>query len=121
MAQPARLLFLFVATVALARPGSAQADPAVQPTPVLDNADLMDLMVKPAYDEVEKALAHPPHDRQAWAAIYQKAARREIHNKLLRAPRGSAGPSRRSSADCLAAGAPQIAAHAVTSGGPFGQ
>lgn len=75
MAQPARLLFLFVAMVAPARPAAAQVDPAAQPTPVLDIVDLMDLMVKPAYDEVEKALAHPPHDRQAWAAIYQKAAR----------------------------------------------
>ena len=74
MAQPARLLFLFVAMVASARPAAAQVDPAAQPTPVLDIVDLMDLMVKPAYDEVEKALAHPPQDRQAWAAIYQKAA-----------------------------------------------
>jgi cytochrome c556 len=83
MAQPARLLFVFVAMVALARPANAQADPSAQPTPVLDNVDLMDLMVKPAYDELQRALARPPEDRRAWAALYQKAARlAEIENLL---------------------------------------
>jgi hypothetical protein len=83
MAQPARLLFVFVAMAALARPAAAQADPAAQPTPVLDNVDLMDLMVKPAYDELQQALARPPEDRKAWAALYQKAARlAEIENLL---------------------------------------
>ena len=47
MAQPARLLFVFVVALALARPAVAQGDPAARPVPVLDNVDLMDLMVKP--------------------------------------------------------------------------
>jgi cytochrome c556 len=91
MAQPARLLFVFVAMVALARPAAAQADPAAQPAPVLDNVDLMDLMVKPAYDEVRKALAHVPEDRKAWAALYQQAARlAEIENLLYSRTRAEA-------------------------------
>ena len=42
-----------------------------QPAPVLDNVDLMDLMIKPAYDELQRAAATPPQTRQAWAALYQ--------------------------------------------------
>ena len=84
MAQPTRLLCVFVAVLALARPAAPQPDPAAQPTPVLDNVDLMDLMVKPAYDELQHAMAQPPVDRKAWAALYQKAARlAEIENLLF--------------------------------------
>jgi cytochrome c556 len=55
-----------------------------QPSPVLDNVDLMDLMVKPAYDELQRAMARPPADRKEWAALYQKAARlAEIENLLF--------------------------------------
>lgn len=84
MAQPTQLLCVFVAVLALARPAAPQPDPAAQPTPVLDNVDLMDLMVKPAYDELQHAMAQPPVDRKAWAALYQKAARlAEIENLLF--------------------------------------
>jgi cytochrome c556 len=84
MAQPTRLLCVFVAVLALARPAAPQADPAGQPAPVLDNVDLMDLMVKPAYDELRHAVAQPPADRKAWAVLYQKAARlAEIENLLF--------------------------------------
>jgi hypothetical protein len=55
-----------------------------QPSPVLDNVDLMDLMIKPAYDELQRSVATPPQDRQAWAALYQKAARlAELENLLF--------------------------------------
>ena len=58
----------------------------VQPGPagrVLDNVDLMDLMLKPAYDELQRAMAAPPADRMAWAALYQKAARLAETENLL--------------------------------------
>ena len=51
---------------------------------MLDNVDLMDLMLKPAYDELQQAMAQPPADRKAWAALYQKAARlAELENLLF--------------------------------------
>jgi hypothetical protein len=51
---------------------------------MLENVDLMDLMMKPAYDELRQAMARPPADRQAWAALYQKAARlAEVENLLF--------------------------------------
>ena len=69
MAQPTRLLCVFVAVLALARPAAPRVDPAAEAAPVLDNVDLMDLMVKPAYDELQQAVAQPPADRKAWAAL----------------------------------------------------
>ena len=84
MAQPTRLVCVFVATLAVAGPAAPQADPPAQPAPVLDNVDLMDLMVKPAYDELQRAMTAPPEDRKAWAGLYQKAARlAEIENLLF--------------------------------------
>src|SRR4051812_7552685 len=84
MAQPRMLLCVFVAVVAAAAPAAAQADPAAQPAAVLDNVDLMDLMVKPAYDALQQSMAHPPADRKAWAALYQQAARlAELENLLF--------------------------------------
>jgi cytochrome c556 len=114
MAQPTRLLCVFVAILGLARPAAPQADPAAQPAPVLDNVDLMDLMVKPAYDELQRAVAQPPADRKAWAALYQKAARlAEIENLLFFRTRAEearkpewaakAGRARQASADVAAA------------------
>jgi cytochrome c556 len=44
----------------------------------------MDLLVKPAYIELQAAMAVPPADRKAWATIYQKAVRlAEIENLLF--------------------------------------
>ena len=114
MAQPTRLVCVFVATLAVAGPAAPQADPPAQPAPVLDNVDLMDLMVKPAYDELQRAMAAPPEDRKAWAGLYQKAARlAEIENLLfLRTRAGDArkaewaakaGAARQASADVAAA------------------
>jgi cytochrome c556 len=112
MAQPTRLLCVFVAMFALARPAAPQGVPAAEP--VLDNVDLMDLMVKPAYDELHQAMTKPPADRKAWAALYQNAARlAEIENLLfLRTRPGEerkaewaarADAARRASADVAAA------------------
>src|SRR4051794_36789203 len=74
MSQPRMLLFVFVAVLALPRPASPQTDPWPRPLPVLENVELMNLMIRPAYDVLRQVLEHPPADRKAWAAIYQQAA-----------------------------------------------
>jgi cytochrome c556 len=85
-----------------------------QPLPVLDNVDLMDLMLKPAYDELHHAMAKVPEDRGAWAALYQKAARlAELENLLFFRTRAeesrraewaaAAGRARQASAEVAAA------------------
>lgn len=84
MAQTAGLMFAIVAVLATPRAAVPQAEPPALPAPVLDNVDLMDLMLKPAYDELRQAMARPPADRTAWAALYQKAARlAELENLLF--------------------------------------
>ena len=94
MAQPRTLPFVFVAVLALARSSAAQVDSAAQPMPVLENVELMDLMIKPAYDALRLTMAHPPADRKGWADIYQQAARlAELENLLFLRTR--AGESRR--------------------------
>jgi cytochrome c556 len=83
MAQPRMLVCVFVAMLAAARPAGAQVESA-QPVAVLDNVDLMDLMLKPAYDALQRAMAHAPADRKAWSALYQGAARlAELENLLF--------------------------------------
>jgi len=83
MAQPGWRLFVFVTSLAVTAPAAAQADHGAQPAAVLENVDLMDLMVKPAYDELQRAMAKAPEDRKGWALLYQKAARlAEIENLL---------------------------------------
>jgi cytochrome c556 len=63
---------------------------APQPTPILDNVDLMDIVIKPAYDDLQRAMMTPPADRPAWAALYQKAARlAEFENLLFIRPRAT--------------------------------
>jgi cytochrome c556 len=106
MAQTAVVL---VAIVALA----AQGGSGPTPRQVLDNVDLMDVVIKPAYDDLQRALASPPADRQAWAALYQKAARlAEFENLLfIRSRAGDrrsewtehAGRAQQASADVAAA------------------
>ena len=60
------------------------ADPAPRPVPILDNGEMMDIFLKPAYIELQQAMARPPADRKAWAALYQKAARlAELENLLF--------------------------------------
>lgn len=94
MAQTITLVFAIVAALASARAAGPPMDPPQQPAPVLDNVDLMDFMLKPAYDELQQAMASPPADRRAWAALYQRAARlAELENLLFFRTR--AGESRR--------------------------
>jgi cytochrome c556 len=95
MAQPRMLVYVFVAVLATTHRAVAQADPAAQPIPVLDNVDLMDLMLKPAYDALQQRMARLPADRRDWAALYQQAARlAETENLLFFRTR--AGESRQS-------------------------
>jgi cytochrome c556 len=82
----AQTFIVLIAIVAALGSGGAarQSDPPAGPVPVLDNVDLMDLMLKPAYDELQRTMAQPPADRQAWAALYQRAARlAELENLLF--------------------------------------
>src|SRR3954471_23571952 len=84
MAQPWTMAIVFVAAMAAAEAAAPQAAAQPQPSPVLDNVDLMELMVKPAYDALQQAIAHPPADRKAWAVLYQQAARlAELENLLF--------------------------------------
>ena len=66
MAQARVWLFVFVAVLAAPPPAVPQTDPAPQVVPVLDNVDLMDCLVKPAYDSLRLAVAHPAAD---WKGI----------------------------------------------------
>jgi len=60
------------------------ADPAPRPVPILDNGEMMDIFLKPAYIELQQAMARPPADRKEWATIYQKAVRlAEMENLLF--------------------------------------
>jgi len=94
MAQPRMLPFVFVLVLAMARPVAPQVETTAQPMPVLENVELMDLMIKPAYDVLRQTMEHPPADRKGWAAIYQQAARlAELENLLFLRTR--AGESRR--------------------------
>ena len=62
-------------------------EPSAQPEPILETGELMLLVIKPAYDELRRAIAAPPADRQQWAALYQKAARlAEFENLILFRP-----------------------------------
>jgi len=88
MAQTTTVLFAIVASLISARTIVRQDAPRPVPPPapaaVLDNVDLMDLMLKPAYDELQQAMTRQPADRKAWAALYQKAARlAELENLLF--------------------------------------
>ena len=71
-------------TIASAAPAQ---DPATQPEPILETGELMLMVIKPAYDELQKAMAVTPADRQQWALLYQKAARlAEFENLILFRP-----------------------------------
>lgn len=72
----------------LAAAGAAAAqEPAPQPEPILETCELMLLVIKPAYDELQRAMATPPADRQQWAQVFQKAARlAEFENLILFRP-----------------------------------
>ena len=60
------------------------AEPPPEPAQVVDTGELMDIFLKPAYAELQQAMAKPPADRKEWATIYQKAVRlAELENLLF--------------------------------------
>ena len=66
---------------------AAAQEPSTQPEPILQTGELMLMVIKPAYDELQRAMATPPADRQQWALLYQKAARlAEFENLILFRP-----------------------------------
>ena len=74
--------------ILLAFGGAAAAqEPSTGPEPILETGELMVMVIKPAYDDLQKAIATPPVDRQQWAQLYQKAARlAEFENLILFRP-----------------------------------
>ena len=74
--------------ILLAFGGAAAAqEPSAEPEPILETGELMVMVIKPAYDELQRAIATPPADRQQWAQLYQKAARlAEFENLILFRP-----------------------------------
>jgi cytochrome c556 len=79
---------VIIAGILLAFGGVAAAqEPVAQPEPILETGELMLIVIKPAYEELRRAVAAPPADRQQWAALYQKAARlAEFENLILFRP-----------------------------------
>lgn len=70
---------------------AAAQEPSTQPEPILETGELMLMVIKPAYDELQRAMASPPADRQQWALLYQKAARlAEFENLILFRPHARA-------------------------------
>jgi len=53
------------------------------PSAVLENGELMSLVLRPAYAELQIAMTHPPADRRERAERYQKAARLAEFANLL--------------------------------------
>ena len=68
--------------------GAAVAqEPSTQPEAILETGELMVMVIKPAYDELQRAMATPPVSRQQWADLFQKAARlAEFENLILFRP-----------------------------------
>lgn len=90
MAQRRMPLFVIVAMLGARPLAAAQGTP--RPTPVLENVELMDLMVKPAYDGLREAVIHPTADRAAWADLYRRAAQlAELENLLFFRTRAGEG------------------------------
>ena len=86
-----RILIGVALLVALSAAVSAQ-EVIPQPTPILETGELMLMVIKPAYDELQRAMATAPADRQQWALLYQKAARlAEFENLILFRPHQRAG------------------------------
>lgn len=81
--RPVRAVICIGILLALTGVAAAQ-EASAQPEPILETGELMLLVIKPAYDDLQRAMATPPADRQQWAQLYQKAARlAEFENLIL--------------------------------------
>ena len=86
MAQILGVLLVIVAAGIQAASGAVQAGKPMplEPVQIVDTGELMDIFLKPAYAELQQAMAKAPTDRKEWATIYQKAVRlAEIENLLF--------------------------------------
>lgn len=71
---------------------AAAQEPSTEPEPILETGELMVMVIKPAYDDLQRAMATPPVDRQQWAQLFQKAARLvEFENLILFRPHERSG------------------------------
>ena len=62
----------------------SQSEIAPGPARVVDTGELMDLLLLPTYQELQRAMAMPAQTRQDWGAIYKAAVRlAEIENLLF--------------------------------------
>jgi len=62
----------------------SQLDRAPGPARVVDTGELMDLLLLPTYQELQRAMATPAVTRQNWGAIYKASVRlAEIENLLF--------------------------------------
>ncbi len=80
------LFWLLVATLLTTALPSASSQPAAVPGPlrIVDTGELMQLFIRPAYQELQTAAAKPPQSRQDWAAIYRAAVRlAEMENLIF--------------------------------------
>jgi len=79
----ASLLLLVASTTG----GAAQQSDPLQPEAILETGELMVMVIRPAYAELQQMMAKSPSDRQQWALLYQKAARlAEFENLILFRP-----------------------------------
>jgi hypothetical protein len=89
VSRPASVVVVAVSmccTAAFAHRAAAesQVDPAPGPAHVVDTGELMDLVVLPTYQELQRAMATPAATRQDWGAIYKAAVRlAEMENLLF--------------------------------------
>jgi len=78
------LAALLTIVVAAQQPVLSERQRVEGPAQVVDTGELMDIFLKPAYAELQQAMAKPPADRKEWATIYQKAVRlAELSNLLF--------------------------------------
>ncbi|MEO8677850.1 MAG: hypothetical protein ABI665_02310 [Vicinamibacterales bacterium] len=81
------LLALFVIAGATTGADVAQQPDPPQPEPILETGELMAMVIRPAYVELQQMMGKPPADRRQWALLYQKAARlAEFENLILFRP-----------------------------------
>ena len=81
------LLASLLISGALTCGASAQQQDAPQPEPILETGELMVMVIRPAYLELQQLMEKPPADRQQWALLYQRAARlAEFENLILFRP-----------------------------------
>ena len=81
------LLLTLLMSSALSVAVRAEQPDTPQPEPVLETGELMVMVIKPAYLDLQQLMATPPADRQQWALLYQKAARlAEFENLILFRP-----------------------------------